>query len=55
MTVNELRYFIFENYCRRIGFSKGNSSYSMKHHEKRFTIRKKYLILIMLKNTSNNI
>ena len=35
MTVNELRYFIFENYYRRIGFSKENSYYSMKLHRKR--------------------
>ena len=31
MTVNELRDFIFENYYRRIGFSKENSYYLMKH------------------------
>ena len=31
MTVNELRDFIFENYYRRILFSKENNYYSMKH------------------------
>ena len=30
MSVNEIRDFIFENYYKRIGFSKENSSYSMK-------------------------
>ena len=31
MSVNEIRYFIFENYYKRIGFSKESSYYSMKH------------------------
>ena len=30
MSVNEIRYFIFENYYKRIGFSKESSYYSMK-------------------------
>ena len=30
ISVNEIRYFIFENYCKRIGFSKENSYYVMK-------------------------
>ena len=30
MSVNEIRDFIFESYCKRIGFSKENSYYSMK-------------------------
>ena len=36
--VNEIRYFIFENYYKRIGFSKENNYYSMKHKKKRYTI-----------------
>ena len=36
-TVNEIRDFIFENYYKRIGFSKENS-YSMKHLKERSTI-----------------
>ena len=30
MTVDKLREFIFENYCKLIGFSKEKSYYSMK-------------------------
>ena len=44
MAINELRDFIFENCYRRIGFSHGNSYYSVKH-------KKKDLILFILKNT----
>ena len=35
MTVNEVRDFIFENYYKRIGFSKENSYYSMKHQKRK--------------------
>ena len=35
MSVNEIRDFIFENYCKRIGFSKENSYYSMKRLKKK--------------------
>ena len=38
MSVNEIRNFIFKNYYKRIGFSKENSYYSMKHQKKRSTI-----------------
>ena len=31
MSVNEIKDFIFENYYKRIGFSKENSYYSIKH------------------------
>ena len=34
MTANEIRDFIFKNYYKRIGFSKENSYYSMKHKKK---------------------
>ena len=30
ISVNEIRYFILENYYKRIGFSKKNSYYLMK-------------------------
>ena len=33
MSVNEIRDFIFENYYKRIGFSKENCYYSMKHQK----------------------
>ena len=35
---NEIRDFTFENYYKRIGFSKENSYYSMKHLKKRFVV-----------------
>ena len=35
MSVNEIKYFFFKNYYKRIGFSKGNSYYSMKYLKKR--------------------
>ena len=60
MSVNEIRHFLFENYYKRVGFSKENSYYSMKHMVKKINVtckqinRKKYLILIMLKNTNNH-
>ena len=38
MPVNEIRDFTFENYYKRIGFSKENSYYSMKHLKKRFVV-----------------
>ena len=34
MCINEIRDFIFENYYKRIGCSKENSYYSMKHLKK---------------------
>ena len=38
MTIKQFRDFIFESYYRRIGFTKENSYYSMKHQKKRFII-----------------
>ena len=35
MPVKEMRDFIFENYYKRIGFSKGNSYYQTKHFKKK--------------------
>ena len=35
MSINEIRDFIFENYYKRIGFSKENSYYSLKHFKKK--------------------
>ena len=43
MSVNELRDFIFESYCKQTGFVKEKSYYSMKH------LRKKDLLLIATK------
>ena len=49
MSVNEIRDFIFENHYKRIGFSKENSYYSVKHFKKKDLLL--LLILVMLKNT----
>ena len=38
MSVNKIRAFKFENYYKRIGFSKENSYYSMRNQKKRSTI-----------------
>ena len=35
MTIKQFRDFIFESYYRRIGFTKENSYYSMKHQKKK--------------------
>ena len=35
MSVNEIRHFIFENYYKRIGFSRKNNHYSIKHQKKK--------------------
>ena len=62
MSINEIRDFIFESYYKRIGFSKEISYYSMKRlKKKRFIVarkqinRKKYLILVNLKNNMNHL
>ena len=47
MPTNETREFIFKNYYQRIGFSKENSYYSMKHLKK----KKKDLLLLATKLT----
>ena len=58
--VNEIRDFIFENYYKRIGFSKERSYYSMKRLKRKDLLLlakkliEKYLILIMVKNTMNH-
>ena len=41
MFVNEIRKFIFENYYKRIGFSKENSYYQMKR------LKRKDLMLLV--------
>ena len=39
MSVNEIRYLIFENYCKRVGFSKENSHCSINcFKKKRFIV-----------------
>ena len=62
MSVNEIRVFVFENYYKRIGFSKENSYYSMKNQKEKkalqwlaFTLTEKTLILVMLKSTINHL
>ena len=37
ISVNDIRYFIFENYCKRIGFSKESSYYSTKRLKRKVT------------------
>ena len=60
MSVNEIRCFIFENYYKRIGFSKEGSYYSLKSFKRKnvlFLANKfieKYLILVVLKNIINH-
>ena len=34
-TMKELKYFVFQNYYRQIGFTKENSYYPMKHQKKK--------------------
>ena len=34
MSINEIKYFIFQSCYKRIGFSKENSYYSMKRFKK---------------------
>ena len=44
MPINKIRGFIFENYYKRIGFSKKNSYYSMKcFTKKRFVVAYKQI------------
>ena len=43
MSINETRDFIFENYYKRIGFSKETSYYSVKR------LKRKYLLLLTQK------
>ena len=40
MSANEMKYFIIDNYYKKIGFPKGRSYYSMKR------LKKKYLLLL---------
>ena len=48
ISVNEIRDFIFENYYKRIGFSKENSYYSMKR------LKRKDLLLLAKKLIEKN-
>ena len=48
MSVNEIRDFIFENYYKRIGFSKENSYYWMKR------LKRKDLLLLAKKLIEKN-
>ena len=43
MSVNEIRYWISENYYKHIEFSKENSCYSIKHSNIFFFLQLKYL------------
>ena len=65
MSLNEIRKFIFEKYYKQIGFSNECSNYSMKYLKKKkkrllllakkLKYLKKYLILVILKNTINDL
>ena len=60
MSVNEIRDFSFEDYYKQIAFSKENSYYSMRRLKKNLLLLatkliKKYLIVVMLKNTVNHL
>ena len=60
MSINEIRDFIFENYYKRIGFSKENSYYLLNRLKEKIycclltNYCKKYLIFVMLINTINH-
>ena len=61
MSINEVRDCLFENYYRRIGFSKESSYYSIKRLKKKDLLLlankliEKVPILVMLKNTINHL
>ena len=60
MPINETKDFIFENYYKRIGFSKESSCYSIKRLKKDLMLLsnkliEKYPILIMKKNSVNHL
>ena len=59
MSVNEIRDFIFENYYKRILFSNENRYYLMKKTTicscLQLNEQKRYLILLMLKNTISHL
>ena len=61
MSINDIKDFIFENYYKRIGFSKEGSYYPVKRVNKKDLLLlankliEKYLILAMLKNTINHL
>ena len=61
MPVNEIRYFIFENYYKQIGLSKENNYYSMKHLKRKNLLLlsnkliEKNLILEIVKNIFKNV
>ena len=63
MSLNEIGKFIFEKYYKQIGFSNECSYYSMKYLKKKRLLLlakklkylKKYLILVILKNTINHL
>ena len=38
MNANEIRYFIYENYYKRIGFSKEKSYYSLQRLKKKIIV-----------------
>ena len=42
-SINEIKDFIFENYYKRIGFSKESGYYSMKRLEKKFIVGRKQI------------
>ena len=53
MSVNEIRDFIFENYYKRIGFSKENCYYSMKHLKKKKKRKKRFIVACKQINRKN--
>ena len=60
MAVKILREFIYENYYKPISFTKNDNYYLLKKAKKdlvlftnKLTTKKKYLIILKLKNTMN--
>ena len=60
MAMKEIKGFVYEKYYRWIIFLTENSYYSMKYQKKKYflffanKLIKKYLILVMLKDTINH-
>ena len=53
LTIKELKDFIFKNYYRRIGFTKENNYYSMKHWKKKDLLLLPTKFLVKISDASN--
>ena len=53
MIVKEVKYFIFQNYYGRIGFTKKNSCHSIKHQKKKYLLATKSIKKISHASNAN--